>query len=157
MGSLTKRIGSTTNRIYPRFTYDAADELVRRPTAPDFAHFAGRRYCTVVSFRRDGRPVATPVWFGLGDGKLYFRSLAEGYKLKRIAANPRVLVAPCSRLGKPTGDPVEGVAAILDPAGEATAERRIQDNFGLLRKGYESAIAGAEARYVEIVPAKTGR
>ena len=152
MGSLSERFGAATNRIYPRFTHDAAAALVAAERVRGPAALEGRRYCTVVSFKRDGTPVATPVWFTLRDGAVLFRSLAESYKVKRIRANPEVLVAPCSRRGRPTGPPLAGRARILEPAEEPAAERAIQANFGMIRAGYEVAIRDAEASYVEVRP-----
>ena len=86
----------------------------------------GRRYCTVVSFRRDGAPVATPVWFGAATtARCYFRSLAESYKIRRIRANPRVLVAPCTRRGRPTGSPLR--RRRTNPRGRGGARRGTGD------------------------------
>jgi PPOX class probable F420-dependent enzyme len=94
------------------------------------------------------------VWFGIVGGRLYFRSLADAVKLRRIARDERVLVAPCSARGRPTGPPFEGRARILDDEAEAAdAERAIQSNYGTVRRAYERAIRDAPARYVEVVPA----
>jgi uncharacterized protein len=151
MTSMTEWFGRTTNRLYPRFTHDAGPDLVAGERAEGLEEVTGGRYCTVVSFRRDGTPVATPVWFGLSGGALFFRSLADSYKIRRIRSDPRVLVAPCSRRGRPTGLPFEGRARILEGEGEeAAAEAAIQANFGAIRAGYEVAIRDAEARYVEV-------
>lgn len=152
MTTMTEWFGRTTNRLYPRFTHDAGPDLVADGRAEGLEEVTGRRYCTVVSFRRDGTPVATPVWFGLSEGAVFFRSLADSYKIRRIRSDPRVLVAPCSRRGKPVGLPFEGRARILEGEEEAAAEAAIQSNFGAIRAGYEVAIRDAEARYVEVRP-----
>src|SRR5712671_5377636 len=113
MASLTAHIGQTTNRLYPRFVHRGGPELAQAAATGSLADLAGRQYCTVVSFRRSGEPVATPVWFGIADGRLYFRSLAGTAKLRRIEHTPDVLVAPCSRRGKPLGAPFSGRARVL--------------------------------------------
>ena len=108
----------------------------------------------MVTFRRSGEAVPTPVWAGLADGRLYFRSEKRVGKIKRIRANPRVLVAPCDSRGKPLGEAVEGRARILPPSEEPTAEAAIQSNFGLGRRMYEGVAMnlGPEGVYVEVTP-----
>jgi uncharacterized protein len=109
----------------------------------------------VVTFRRSGEPVPTPVWAGVADGNVYFRSEKRVGKVKRIRSTPRVLVAPCDSRGKPLGEAVEGRARILPVAEEERAEAAIQSNFGLGRRMYEGVAMnlGPEGVYVEIEPA----
>jgi PPOX class probable F420-dependent enzyme len=124
----------------------------------DLAALEGSRHALVVTFRRSGEPVPTPVWAGVADGKLYFRSEKRVGKIKRIRATPRVLVAPCDGRGKPRGEAVEGRARILPAAEEEHAEAAIQSNFGLGRRMYEGVAmnVGPEGVYVEIEPAGAG-
>jgi PPOX class probable F420-dependent enzyme len=75
-----------------------------------------------------------------------------GVKLKRIARNPVVLVAPCTKRGRAVAPPWRGRARILSEEESAEAERRIQANFGAGRRIYKRAIEGAPAVYVEVVP-----
>jgi PPOX class probable F420-dependent enzyme len=108
-----------------------------------------------VTFRRSGEAVPTPVWAGLADGKVYFRSEKRVGKVKRIRATPRVLVAPCDSRGKPLGEAVEGRARILPADEEPRAEAAIQSNFGIGRRMYEGVAMnlGPEGVYVEVTPA----
>jgi PPOX class probable F420-dependent enzyme len=76
--------------------------------------FAGK-YLSLTTFREDGAPVPTPVWFVQDGGRLLVETVADSYKVKRIRANPRVLVAPCGATGKLRGEQVEGRAEILAP------------------------------------------
>jgi PPOX class probable F420-dependent enzyme len=155
--TLSERFGRTTNRLYPHVTHDAAAELSRAPAETDFGGLEGHRYCAVVSYKRDGSPVSTPVWFGHGDdGRIYFRTLEKSYKLRRIARRADVLIAPCDPRGKPVGPPARGRARILPPAEEDVAERAIQSNFGLVRRAYKRAIGDAPARYIEVVAGAAG-
>ena len=141
---------AASNRFYDAIrARDAAS--VDEPTASGFGHLAGHQYCLVVSFRRSGERVPTPVWFGVdAEGTLHFRSYADGAKLRRIANNPRVLVAPCNMRGKPLGPAAEGRARILGPEDEH-AERTIQSNYGRFRQVYTSG--SDPAVYVEVKPA----
>ena len=54
-------------RFYSRLLHPAADDLSHAPVAPwDTRLLEGHHYCLLVSYRRDGRPVPTPVWFARG-------------------------------------------------------------------------------------------
>jgi PPOX class probable F420-dependent enzyme len=153
MAKPSERLGRATYRLYPKVVRNDGRLVADTPPTGRIEDMAGRRHCTVVSYRRSGEPVATPVWFGLGEGRLVFRSLAEGVKLKRIARNPDVLIAPCTTRGKPVGPPWRGRARILPDGPEsAEAERLIQAGFGAGRRIYKRAIKEAPAVYVEVVP-----
>jgi len=150
---LTQRLADATYRLYPRLTVAAGEEIAARAPTGSLDDLARGRHCAVVSFRRDGTPVSTPVWCAVSDGRVVFRTLASAYKLKRIARGPRVLVAPCTRRGPPTGAPLAGEARVLAGAiEEAAAERAIQTRFGLGRRAYRRAVGEAPAVYVEIRP-----
>jgi uncharacterized protein len=121
-----------------------------------FEHLRGHKYCLLVSYKRSGEAVPTPVWFGLGDGKVYVRSEANVAKVKRIRNHPQVRLAPCTVRGKPLGPPADGRARVLEqPGDEQEAEVALQANYGLGRKLYEGAggALGTETVYLEIAPA----
>jgi len=152
--SVAERVGDGWNAFLGRIRHpDARD--VTQPATTGFGHLAGHKHCLLVTFRRNGEPVPTPVWFGLDGGKVYARSEERVGKVKRIRATPRVLVAPCDNRGKPKGPAAEGRARIVAPEEEAAAERAIQGNFGLGRRMYEGVAMnlGPEAVYIEVTPA----
>lgn len=78
--------------------------------------FAGK-YLSLTTFRRDGTPVSTPVWFIAENGNLLVETDGDSYKVKRIRRNDNVTVAACNATGKVSGDVVPAHAAIL-PADE---------------------------------------
>ena len=65
------------------------------------------------SFRRNGTAVGTPVGTVASDGKLYFMTPANTWKVKRLAHNPRVTLAPGNRKGEALGPVIEGSARRL--------------------------------------------
>ncbi|NMN95778.1 PPOX class F420-dependent oxidoreductase [Antrihabitans stalactiti] len=73
-------------------------------------------YVSFTSYRKDGSPVATPIWIAPSDGKLYFFSDTDAYKVKRIRRNPAVTLQASNIRGKVTpGSPVvEGKARVLE-------------------------------------------
>ena len=150
-------MSSVLNRVYDRMRHPSADALAGEPsTVSGFEHLRGHKYCVLVTYKRSGEAVPTPVWFGLGEGKLYVRSEADGAKVKRIRNDPRVRVAPSTVRGKPLGPPAEGRARVLAQAGEEQgAEAALQANYGIGRKVYEGAggALGTETVYLEVSPA----
>ena len=84
----------------------------------------GQNYISLVTFRKSGAAVPTPIWFGEDDDKIYVMTRSDSGKYKRIRNNPEVRVAPCSIRGKITGPEFEARARILPPkTGPALARR----------------------------------
>jgi hypothetical protein len=88
-------------------------------------------YVSLITFRRDGREVATPVWFTETGGRLYVYTLADTGKMKRLAHTQRVRLAECSMRGEVKGAWMEGHAAILEHPGViATAMAAFGRKYG---------------------------
>ncbi|MFI7359816.1 PPOX class F420-dependent oxidoreductase [Streptomyces avidinii] len=85
----------------------------------DLEELGRARYISLTTFRKDGTPVATPVWAVADGGELYVWTRTETWKVKRIRNNGRVTVAACDVRGRVRdGAPVhEGEARLLDEAG----------------------------------------
>jgi PPOX class probable F420-dependent enzyme len=151
--TLAERVSDRWNGFLGRIRHPEA-ATVTEPRTTGFDHLRGK-HCLVVSFRRSGDPVPTPGWFGRDGGRVLFRSEERVGKVKRIRANPRVLLAPCDSRGKPLGPAAEGRARILPADDEDAAEASIQANFGLGRRLYEGVAmsAGPAGVYVEVEPA----
>jgi PPOX class probable F420-dependent enzyme len=84
--------------------------------------FTGK-YLSITSFRRDGTPVATPVWFVRDGARLLVHTAADSYKVRRIQRNPAVRVAVCTVRGRLRGDPVWATAEVLE--GEVARVERL--------------------------------
>ena len=74
------------------------------------------RYIALTTFRRDGRPVTTPVWAAEREGRLYIFSNPEAGKIKRLRNSSRAAVAPCTWNGTRTGEELPATARILASA-----------------------------------------
>ncbi|MBP2477298.1 PPOX class probable F420-dependent enzyme [Crossiella equi] len=90
------------------------------------------KYILLTTFRKDGTPVATPVWVVADEDALYAWSNATAGKVKRLRHTSRVTVAPCTVRGTPTGETVEASATLLDTDGTARVVRMINRKFWLL-------------------------
>ncbi|MBF6170558.1 PPOX class F420-dependent oxidoreductase [Nocardia blacklockiae] len=86
-------------------------------------------YVLLTTFRKDGTPVATPLWAALDDGKLYVWTVADSWKVKRIRRNPAVTLQPCGATGTPRGEIVEATARVLDDAGSERVRRLIKRKY----------------------------
>ena len=150
-----ERLAAASNRLYLRIRdRDAWSIADGEPGESDFDALQGHKYCLLVTYRRSGEPVPTPVWFGIADGKVYVRSETQVGKVKRIRANGRARVAPCSFRGKPRGPAAEGRARVLPPQEEERAEAALAANYGPMRTLYEGAGGwlGVKTLYLEIAP-----
>jgi PPOX class probable F420-dependent enzyme len=149
-------VASSLSRFYDSVRHPSARSLATEgATVSGFDHLRGHKYCLLVSYKRDGEAVPTPVWFGLAGGKLYVRSEADAAKVKRIRNDPRARVGPCTARGRPLGPPAEGRARVLeDRADFGAAEAALEANYGLGRKLYERAggALGVKTVYLEVMP-----
>jgi PPOX class probable F420-dependent enzyme len=93
----------------------------------------GQKYISLTTFRKTGAAVATPVWFGQEDAKLYVMTRSDMGKTKRIRNNPQVRVAPCTIRGKVTGPEFPATARILAPQDHARARQAIKRKYWAAR------------------------
>src|SRR3954464_8410312 len=116
------RLADVTYRWHDRIRGTSAFAAAPQSgTAPDFSGFEGNQYAVLVTFRKDGSPVPTPVWFALiGDRRLVIGTDRRTAKVRRIRRDPRARVFPWPPRGNPLGPPVGGTARI----GEAVDERQ---------------------------------
>lgn len=89
------------------------------------------RYALLRSYRRDGTPVDTPIWFALDGTSLVFRTKV-GPKTNRLAAQPNVQLRPCDHKGRVDDGavPVFGVARVLSGAAAEAGNRALHQRYG---------------------------
>ncbi|WP_431990177.1 PPOX class F420-dependent oxidoreductase [Streptomyces albogriseolus] len=90
------------------------------------------KYLLLTSYRKNGTPVATPVWVVRDGDALGVWTAADSWKVKRIRARGDVLVGPCDLRGNPTGDQVPATAEICDAAATARYRQLIARKYGLM-------------------------
>ncbi len=81
-----------------------------------FAPLDLSRIALLTTYRRNGQGVATPVTIQLDGGKAYFTTRDSTGKVKRLARNPRVTLAPSTPRGQVIGPTVSGIARRLEGA-----------------------------------------
>jgi uncharacterized protein len=141
-------------RLTARLTPREASEIVSAPRDGSIAAVRDCKRSLLVTYRRDGTPVPTPVWAAEAGGRLYVRTDRTAGKVKRLRNDPRLLVAPCTRRGRPLGTPFEATARMLSPQEEPLAERTLAVRYGLGRALFEWVmdVLRVDMGYLEIAP-----
>lgn len=98
------------------------------------AQFVNQNYLNLESYRKNGDPVLTPMWFAEDNEVLYLYSLANAGKVKRIRNNPRVRIVPCDVGGRIKGTWIEGKARIVDPTEADHGHKLLNQKYGWLKK-----------------------
>src|SRR5829696_1901069 len=154
--ALKHRFSDASYWLYDRARHKTAFESAAQPgTARDFSGLEGHKYALLVTFRRDGTPVPTPVWFALLDDRRFVtRTEERTSKVRRIRRDPRARVIPCDPRGKPLGLGVDGTARFLETKEECErAEAALDRHYGRTRRIYEKLIADEGGMvYVQVTP-----
>lgn len=118
----------------------------------DLNDLARSKYAVLVTFKRDGTPVPSPMWFGLDGGKAFMRTGLDSWKVKRIRRNPNVVIAASDMRGSPVGPAIAATARILPKSEHDRAIRARIAAYGLGRWFYDRTVARVygEAAYLEI-------
>src|SRR4051794_8613364 len=104
MTSAFERVARFSDRVFDRLRHEGAFTLTDENAVDgDFASLRGHKYAVVVTFRRNGGAVPSPVWFGLDKtGAVIVKTRHDAGKVKRLRNDSRTLIAPATRRGKPT-------------------------------------------------------
>ncbi len=95
------------------------------------------RYMSLTTFRRDGTPVATPVWVTpFGDNSVAFWTSSGSGKAKRLAHTSRVTVQPSDARGrvKPGTEPIEATARVVEGQDLEEIRRHVKAKYGFQTK-----------------------
>ncbi|MFZ2177165.1 MAG: PPOX class F420-dependent oxidoreductase [Rhodococcus sp. (in: high G+C Gram-positive bacteria)] len=98
----------------------------------EFDKVSAAKYVLLTTFRKDGTPVATPLWAAPDGDRLLMWTVTDSYKVKRIRRNPEVTVAVCDLRGKPKGPAIPARADILDAEATDHARDVIARKYGIL-------------------------
>ncbi|HIB67739.1 MAG TPA: PPOX class F420-dependent oxidoreductase [Phycisphaerales bacterium] len=89
-------------------------------------------YINLVTFRKSGKEVPTPVWAAPLNGSLYAFSEGKAGKVKRLRNSPKCKIATCTYSGTVTGEWAQAEAVIVeDPAEIENAYQAFYKKYGL--------------------------
>ena len=119
-----------------------------------FARLDRNPFIALTTYRKNGTPVMTPVWFVQRDGKLFIWTAADSGKAKRLKKNPSVQLGPSNHSGKLLGAIQKGLARFVSKEEYPTLEKAFKAKYGwqvtlfaLIWK-----IQGHPHTYIEITP-----
>src|ERR1700730_5684733 len=112
-------------RLAARVSPRRSREVVAQPRTGSLGEVRSSKRTLLLTYRRDGTPVPTPVWAAEAGARLSVRTERTQGQGKRLGRNPRVLVAPCTVGGKPLGPASEASGRVLAREEEAIAERAL--------------------------------
>ncbi len=95
------------------------------------------KYLLLTTFKRDGTPVATPVWVvALDNGKLGFWTSSGSGKAKRLAHTQRVTLQPSNARGnvKDGSQPTTGTARVVTGAEFEALHDKVVAKYGVFTK-----------------------
>lgn len=93
---------------------------------------AAGKYLLLTSYRRNGTPVATPVWVVRDGDALGIWTAGDSWKVRRVRNRADVMVGPCDLRGNPTGAQVPARAEVCDEATSARYRSLIARKYGIL-------------------------
>jgi PPOX class probable F420-dependent enzyme len=146
------------NRIFERLRHPAARAAGdAQPVRGGIHSLAASRYGLLITYRRSGKGVATPVSFAEVDGRLYVRSEGDTGKVKRIRAGSKAAIAPCTFRGRPTGPPISVHARFVAGDEASVAEAALAAKYGLSRRIYRRVFPPGEGSvYIELSSTEHG-
>ncbi|CPR05433.1 pyridoxamine 5'-phosphate oxidase [Mycobacterium bohemicum DSM 44277] len=98
------------------------------------ARLGDEKFVSLTTFKRDGNPVASPMWIVRDGPQLWLWTPAKASKVKRVRRNPRVTLTPCGRTGKVRAGAavVDATAEVLTDVGEvARIESLLKRKYGV--------------------------
>jgi PPOX class probable F420-dependent enzyme len=105
-------------------------------------------YMLLITYRRNGTPVETPVPFAQVDGRVYVATRRDAGKVTRVEATGRATVAPCTTGGRVLGPKLAAQGRVLAAEDATQAEAALRAKYALRSLG-----AGAGQRvYLELRP-----
>lgn len=95
------------------------------------AAFENEWYSSLTTYKRDGTPIAVPIWHAVGDGRIYMFTEEASFKVKRLRRNPNIELAPCNWRGTVHGPAWKGTGRIVtEPKAIAKAYEALDGKYG---------------------------
>ncbi len=106
--------------------------------------FSNEKYIALETFRKNGEPIKTPVWFVEYNDLIWVVTRELTGKVKRLRNNNKVNVAVSSFSGTPKGKWFSGTA------------KKVQDNLAIKAISSRNKKYGFMAKLMEVFSAKKG-
>jgi len=127
---------------------------------PDIDSLADAECIKLVTFRKSGAEVATPVWFVVAEGRIFVRTLTHFGKVKRLRNNAAVRFAACDWDGDVSGPWFNGQAELIPGSDDriASIDNLLDGRYGERRAEMNRLIESQrlETVFVAITPSPGG-
>ena len=121
--------------------------------------FVRQKTVLLMTHRRDGTPVGTPVHIAIDGDRAFVRTWDSTGKLKRIRNDPGVEVCPSTVGGRPSGPAMRARARVLEGEESARAGRMLARKYPVLH-GFliplVHRLRGNETTHIELRPIDNG-
>jgi PPOX class probable F420-dependent enzyme len=95
-----------------------------------FEALQGQQFINLTTYRQNGQPVVTTVWFAHEGDRIVGTTQQQSGKIKRMRGTPRVSVAASTFDGRVLGNALEGVGRVLPVEEAITAETALRAKYG---------------------------
>ena len=111
--------------------------------------FIDQKYVNLETYKKDGTPVRTPVWFMIDGDIIYVITREKTGKVKRLGNNQNIKVVPCSFKGQPSNEWIKGKAQKVtgEDAEKAIKLRKKKYGFSARLAGLFSSQKGSPVVY----------
>ena len=100
----------------------------------NFDEIKSQKYISLETYRKNNKPVRTPVWFVIKDDLVYVVTRSKTGKVKRLKNNLQVKFALCTIKGKVVGEWISGTVTILNEEQTNEAVKRRDKKYGFMAK-----------------------
>ena len=106
--------------------------------------FHNQKYVNLETYKKDGTPVRTPVWFMIDNDIIYVITREKTGKVKRLKNNQNIRIVPCSFTGEFKNEWINGIAQKItgDEAEKAIKLRKKKYGFSARIAGLFSSQKG---------------
>ncbi|HXW01910.1 MAG TPA: PPOX class F420-dependent oxidoreductase [Candidatus Nitrosotenuis sp.] len=98
------------------------------------AQLAEHKYVNLETYKKNGQPVRTPVWFVINDGQIFVTTRPDTGKVKRLKNNQAVKIMPCGMKGESKGEWISGTARFANDSESENAVKLRNKRYGMRAK-----------------------
>ena len=111
--------------------------------------FLDQKYINLETYKKNGTPIRTPVWFMIDNDIVYVITRESTGKVKRLKNNHDVRIVLCSFKGEPKNDWVKGKAQKITGADAEKAMKLRKKKYGFSARltGLFSSQKGSPVAY----------
>jgi PPOX class probable F420-dependent enzyme len=95
-----------------------------------FDQLQEQQFINLTTYRKNGQPVVTTVWFAHDGDRIVGTTQAQAGKIKRMRGTPKVSIAPSTFDGKVLGESFEGVGRVLAAEEFEAAQSALRNKYG---------------------------